>query len=70
MGTKTATRRKRREAEQPIWDITEIAAYLGIHHQTLRRWVRLGTAVGRVIRQIDTGRWYAYPSELDAVMKR
>lgn len=69
MGKRSNDRAEREAIEEPVWDIIEIAALLKVHYQTVRRWMRLGTRVGRCIRQTETGRYYAFPSELNDALR-
>lgn len=56
--------------EKPIWGLPAIGRYLGVSEVTMHRWIRAEAPETRALHRTSRRRWYAYPSELDAVMKR
>ena len=63
------TKRKAPTGERPIWGLPKIGEYLGVTEFTLLRWIKLGARETAALRKSTRGRWYAYASDLDEVMR-
>ena len=57
--------------ERPIWGIAVIAAELGITRQALHEAITRKDPVSRLLRRMaPRGRWFAFPSEIHAFLRR